>query len=76
MGEWRASPREDLIELGKIAAVECNDSGHHAATNRSGHIRSSAPLLSVHPRLTDLTVLLSRRGRGKHVGKGSARRRR
>jgi hypothetical protein len=53
MGEWRASPREALLDLGKIAAVECNDFGRHAATNRSGHIRSSALLPSVHPRRTD-----------------------
>jgi hypothetical protein len=67
MVDRRASPREDLIDLGKIAAVESNNSGCHVATPHSGHIRSSAPLPSVHPRRTDVTALLSRRGRGKPV---------
>ena len=71
----RASPRDDILESGKIATEEGNYSGHHATTDPSGHAWSPVPLLSVHPCLTDLTVLLSWRGRGKHVGKGSARRR-
>jgi hypothetical protein len=67
MVDRRASPREDLFDLGKIAVVESNNSGCHASTPHSGHIRSSAPLPSIHPRCTDVAVLLSWRGRGKPV---------
>jgi hypothetical protein len=63
----RASLREDLFAPDKIAAVESNNSGCHAATSRSGHVQSSAPLPSVHPRRTNVTALLLRRGRGKPV---------
>jgi hypothetical protein len=70
----QASPREDLFDLGKIAAVESNNPGCHAATPHSGHVQSSAPLPSVHPRRTDVTVLLLRRGRGKPVRMDVARR--
>jgi hypothetical protein len=72
----RASPCEDLFAPGKVAAVESNNSGCHATTSHSGHIRSSVPLPSVHPRRTDVTALLSRRGRGKPVRMAIARRRR
>jgi hypothetical protein len=67
MIDRRASLCEYLFDLGKIVTVESNNSGCHAVTPHSGHIRSSAPLPSVHPRRTDVTALLSRRGRGKPV---------
>jgi hypothetical protein len=40
MIDQQASQREDPFVLGKIAAVESNNSGCHAATPHSGHIRS------------------------------------
>jgi hypothetical protein len=46
----RASPRDDILEVGKIAAVEDNYSSRHAATDPSGQAWSPAPLFSVHPR--------------------------
>jgi hypothetical protein len=63
----RASPREDPFAPDKTAAVEGTNSGCHAAIPPPGRVRSSAPLPSVHPRLADVTALLSRRGRGKLV---------
>jgi hypothetical protein len=75
MGARRASPRKDL-DPGKIAAVERDDSGRHTATNHSGHIRSSVPLLSVHPRPIWFDRVTVAAGRGKLVGKDSAWRRR
>jgi hypothetical protein len=63
----RASLGEDLFAPGKIVMVEGTNSGCHAAISPPGRVRSSAPLPSVHPRRTDVTVLLSRQGRGKPV---------
>jgi hypothetical protein len=74
MGARRASPRKDLFDPGKIAVVERDDSDRRATTNHSGHIRHGRRSSSFIHALTDLTVLLSRRERGKLVGKDSARR--
>jgi hypothetical protein len=72
----RASPRDDILESGKIATEEGNYSGRHAATDPYGRAWSPAPLLSVHlghRRFDSITVVA---GRGKLLEKGSARRRR
>jgi hypothetical protein len=77
-GVWlsirRASPRDDILETGKIALVEGNYSGRHAAIDPSGRAWSPAPLLSVHPRhhrFDRFTVVAEH---GKLLEKGSARR--
>ena len=70
----RASPRDDILESGKITAVEGNYSGHHAATDPSGRAWSPAPLLSVHPRHRRFDRITVAAGRGKLLEKGSARR--
>jgi hypothetical protein len=52
MVDRRASPREDLFDLGKIAAVESNNSGCHAATlilAISGHRYRSPPFIHAAP---------------------------
>jgi hypothetical protein len=72
----RASPRDDILESGKIAAVEGNYSGHHATTDPSGHAWSPVPLLSVHPRHRRFDCITVAAGRGKLLEKGSAQRRR
>jgi hypothetical protein len=46
----RASPRDDILEVGKIVAVEDNYSGRHTATDPSDQAWSPSPLFSVHPR--------------------------
>jgi hypothetical protein len=72
----RASPRDDILEMGKIATVEGNYSGRHAATDPSGHSWSPVPLLSVHPRHHRFDRITVAVGRGKLIRKGSARHRR
>jgi hypothetical protein len=70
----RASPRDDILETGKIAVVEGNYSGRHAATDPSGRAWSPAPLLSVHPRHRRFDHITVAAEPGKLVEKGSARR--
>jgi hypothetical protein len=72
----RASPRDNIFDPGKIVAVEGNNSGRHASTDPSGRAWSLAPLLSVHPRPHQSDRVTVTAGRGKLIGKGSARRRR
>jgi hypothetical protein len=72
----RASPRDDILETGKIAVVEGNYSGHHVATDPSGRAWSPMLLLSVHPRHRLFDRITVAAERGKLVEKGSARRRR
>jgi hypothetical protein len=61
----RASPCEDLFALGKTAVVESTNSGCHAATPPSGHVRSPAPLSSVRPRHHGFDCLTAAVERGK-----------
>jgi hypothetical protein len=49
-GARQASLRDDIHELGKIAAVEGNYSGHHVATDLCSRAWSPVPLPSIHPR--------------------------
>ena len=72
----RASPRDDILEVGKIAAVEDNYSSRHAATDPSGQAWSPAPLFSVHPRYRRSDIITVAAERGKLLEKDSARRRR
>jgi hypothetical protein len=72
----RASPRDDILESGKITAVEGNYSVHHAATDPYGHAWSLVPLLSVHLRHRRFDRITVAAGRGKLLEKGSARRHR
>jgi hypothetical protein len=67
----RASPRDDILEVGKIAAVEDNYSSRHAATDPSGPW-SPAPLFSVHPRYRRSDIITVAAERGKLLEKGSA----
>jgi transposase len=50
LGARGASLRDDIHELGKIAAVEGNYPGRHAATELCSGAWSPAPLPSIHPR--------------------------
>jgi hypothetical protein len=49
LGAWRASLRDDIHELGKIATVEGNYPVRHMATDLCSHAWSPTPLPSVHP---------------------------
>jgi hypothetical protein len=74
LGVRRASLHDDIHELGKIAAVEGNYLGRHAATDLCGRAWSPVPLPSIpprHRRIDRVTVAARRvklleRGRARH----------
>ena len=74
LGARWASLRDDICELGKIAVVEGNYPGRHAATDLRGRAWSPALLPSIPPRhhridrvtVTARRVKLLERGRTRH----------
>jgi hypothetical protein len=68
----RASPRDDILEVGKIVAVEDNYSDRHTATDPSDQAWSPSPLFSVHPRHHRSDGITVAAERGKLLEKGSA----